>query len=138
MITLNIQNRSPYAKVLAEQSSGQKPLYLGPAQHGLMPSADISVDQFLAYFDTLCGYTKQKRAIDGLLALVVISDKGVAESTCDDVLKGMAEGYLGEDAKTKALAFIAQRKATAEGLAAVAAERRALLTGAALRSTSQV
>jgi hypothetical protein len=138
MITINFQNRSGYAKVLAEQASGQRPLYLGPARHGRVSSADVSVEQFLAYYDTIVGYTKQKREIDGNAALTVISDTGIAEISAEALLAGIVAGHFGADAQAKAQAFVALREATAAGLAAVAAERRAMLTGAALRGTATV
>ena len=135
MITINFQNRSGYAKVLAEQSSGQRPLYLGPAKHGRPSSADLSVDQFLAYFDTIEGYVNQKRDIDGNAVLVVITDNNVAEISPSELLSGIVAGHLGTEAQAKGKTFSERREATAAGRAEVAKERRELLTGAAYRAT---
>ncbi len=135
MITINFQNRSGYAKALADQSSGQRPLYLGPSQYGRVTSADLSVDQFLAYFATIEGYTKRKRDIDGNAVLVLITDNGMSEISPEDLLQGIAAGHLGDEAKAKAVAYIAQREEAAKLLKAWEQERRAMLTGAALRAT---
>ncbi len=110
MQTITFQNRSGYAKSFTKQSGGQLPLYIGPSKPGLYSSADFSVDQFLCYFDTLKYYTTQKRDIDGNGVLLLVTDTGVAELSCDQLLQGMIDGHMGPEAQAKAVKFVEQGK----------------------------
>jgi len=130
---INLQNRSPYAKTLADQSSGQLPLYLGPSRFGQHSSADITAVQFLAYFELIKRYTTSKRPLDGGAALLLITDANVAEITADQLLQGMVDGHLGTEAQKLAADFVQRRDEAETKAQAWEAEQRALRTGAALR-----
>lgn len=132
---ITLQNRGAYAKTLVDQASGQLPLYLGPSRHGQHSSADLSPAQFLAYFEIIKRYTTSKKLLDGNAHLLLIADRGASEISADDLLKGMIDGHLGAEAQGLASAFVDSRDAAAQAKAAWEAERRALLTGGALRAS---
>lgn len=134
MQTITFQNRSGYAKSFTRQSGGQLPLVVGPSKPGLYSSADFTVDQFLCYFEDLKGYTTRKRDIDGNGVLLLVTDTGLAELTCEQLLQGMVDGHMGPEAQAKAVKFVEQSKIAAAAAAAWAQEQRAMLTGQALRA----
>jgi hypothetical protein len=127
---ISFQNVCRNALVLAEQDSGQLPLYLGPSLPGVVSEVELTPVQFLSYIDRIDKLCTNKKESHGLGRLLI--DNAVI--SCAELVVGMSQGHLGDAAKELADAYIQRKSDEAERAKVADAERKASMQVALGRS----
>lgn len=117
---ITFQNSSKFAKSFTDQSSGQKPLYMGAAS-----SIDLTPQEFLTYFDQFAKCTKILRPVDGMCRLLVVVNGTPGEVKAEDLAQGILDGHFGADAQALAGTWKTARDNKAAAEAEAELDRRA-------------